>query len=111
MDQKDWDHITLTLHPLRKLPIALFALSARLSILPALIGQSTLCFLASGDVSTSCSCPHALTCLCRQQSVCKLQPHTSPALSHSFLPKLKLNKCIIYNDIEHFHIKCKENCL
>ncbi len=44
--------------------------SVTLSVLSVLIGRSTLCFLATGDVGTSWLAHRALTRLCQQQSVC-----------------------------------------
>ncbi len=47
--------------------------SVIISVLSVLIHQSTLHFLATGDIGTSWLAHRALTCLCQQQSVCK--PH------------------------------------
>ncbi len=58
--------------------------SVTLSVLCALFGRSTLRFLATGDVGTSWLAHCALTCLCQQQSVCKLHCQSARAETDQF---------------------------
>ncbi len=77
-----------------------------LSVLSVLIGRSTLCYIATGDVSTSWLAHCALTRLCWQQSVC--EPHCQSAQARAETDQFSPLQLSLQHFSSQFKVDLKE---